>query len=242
MTPDYRALCAELVDILDSGIPARRIRLSPLLDRARALLAQPVAEGALPLKERPDFIAGYKEGLADGRRIIECEEAERPAAAPVPEPQPVAEPVGEGSKTPPNQQQIDDLLEAISAAYSAQGWVANEDFICLFEEVARLAGIVEEGWDASVNPNDTKAKARAVLARWGRPTPQPVAVSERLPGPEDCDDQGRCWLGGHQMGRGTPTWLLGYPVWAKRFPDVHRFWLPANALPLPAPEGGEVQP
>ena len=25
--------------------------------------------------------------------------------------------------------------------------------------------------------------ARAVLARWGRPTPQPVAVSERLPGP-----------------------------------------------------------
>ena len=75
--------------------------------------------------------------------------------------------------------------------------------------------------------------ARAVLDRWGRPTPQPVAVSERLPGPEDCDDQGRCWLGGHQMGRGTPTWLLGYPVWAKRFPDVHRFWLPANALPTP---------
>ena len=27
--------------------------------------------------------------------------------------------------------------------------------------------------------------ARAVLAKWGRPTPQPVAVSERLPGPAD---------------------------------------------------------
>ncbi len=32
------------------------------------------------------------------------------------------------------------------------------------------------------------------------------------------------------MGSGTPTWLLGYPAWAERFPDVHHFWLPAAAL------------
>ena len=44
MTNPYRAMCAELVDALDSGIPAGRIRMSPLADRARALLAQPVAE------------------------------------------------------------------------------------------------------------------------------------------------------------------------------------------------------
>jgi hypothetical protein len=43
--PDYRAMCAELIDALDSGIPAGRIRMSLLADRARALLAQPVAEG-----------------------------------------------------------------------------------------------------------------------------------------------------------------------------------------------------
>jgi hypothetical protein len=42
---EFRAMCAELVDALDSGIPAGRIRMSPLADRARALLAQPVAEG-----------------------------------------------------------------------------------------------------------------------------------------------------------------------------------------------------
>jgi hypothetical protein len=42
---EFRALCAELVDALDSGIPAGRIRMSPLADRARALLDQPVAEG-----------------------------------------------------------------------------------------------------------------------------------------------------------------------------------------------------
>lgn len=34
---------------------------------------------------------------------------------------------------------------------------------------------------------------RAVLARWGRPVPAPVPVSERLPRSEDCDEEGRCW-------------------------------------------------
>jgi hypothetical protein len=40
--PDYKALCAELIDALDSGIPAGRIRMSPLADRARAMLVEPV--------------------------------------------------------------------------------------------------------------------------------------------------------------------------------------------------------
>jgi hypothetical protein len=31
------------------------------------------------------------------------------------------------------------------------------------------------------------AYAQAALARWGRPAIEPVPVSERLPGPEDCD-------------------------------------------------------
>jgi hypothetical protein len=65
------------------------------------------------------------------------------------------------------------------------------------------------------------------------PVAQPVPVSERLPGPEDCDEQGRCWLGGDQLASGSPTWILGYPAWASRFPDVHYCWLPAHALPTP---------
>ena len=74
---------------------------------------QPVAEGVLPLKERHDFIAGYREGLADGRRIIECEEAERPTPQPVavserlPGP---ADPI-----TPP-----DELLEQ---------WLCSDDYL-----------------------------------------------------------------------------------------------------------------
>jgi hypothetical protein len=38
---DYRALCAELVDAIDSGISTDRMHLSPLMLRARAALAQP---------------------------------------------------------------------------------------------------------------------------------------------------------------------------------------------------------
>ena len=110
MTNPYRAMCAELIDALDSGIPAGRIRMSPLADRARALLAQAVAEGVLPLKERPDFIAGYREGLADRRRIIECEEAERPAAQPVAE-----EPTDDEVMELMPQQMRDDLAAAARA-------------------------------------------------------------------------------------------------------------------------------
>jgi len=45
-TPDFRALCAELIDAMDSGITAERIRMSPLADRARAALDQPLSPAA----------------------------------------------------------------------------------------------------------------------------------------------------------------------------------------------------
>jgi hypothetical protein len=80
---DFRAELQLLFDAAESFTEPALGHHSPwaaALDRARAALAeQPVGEG--PLKERPDFIAGYREGLADRRRIIEHEEAERPANA-----------------------------------------------------------------------------------------------------------------------------------------------------------------
>jgi hypothetical protein len=39
-----------------------------------------------------------------------------------------------------------------------------------------------------------------------RQHPQPVAVSERLPGPEDCDVQGRCWLWERDCGYSGCKW------------------------------------
>jgi hypothetical protein len=54
---------------------------------------------------------------------------------------------------------------------------------------------------------------RVDLARRGRPAITPIPVSEGLPGPEDCDAEGRCWL---------LTDCLS-----------STYWLPAHALPLP---------
>jgi hypothetical protein len=63
------------------------------------------------------------------------------------------------------------------------------------------------------------------------PTPQPVAVSERLPGPEDCDAEGRCWMFGNIEGdwRLISTINSGIP----KLKYCFSHWLPANALPTP---------
>ena len=44
MTTDWKALCAGLLDALDSGIPAGRIRMSPLAESARVALTEPQPE------------------------------------------------------------------------------------------------------------------------------------------------------------------------------------------------------
>jgi hypothetical protein len=42
---DFRALCQELMDAIDSGIPVERIKQSPLAVRVDAALAQPEPQG-----------------------------------------------------------------------------------------------------------------------------------------------------------------------------------------------------
>jgi hypothetical protein len=88
-----------------------------------------------------------------------------------------------------------------------------------------------------------RAYARAVLARWGNPAPQPVPVSERLPGPEDCDAEGRCWWwhpshaeSGYSEGwmRRPRDWGVGHYDFDDRL--IHTHWLPSNALLLPGQE------
>ena len=71
---------------------------------------------------------------------------------------------------------------------------------------------------------------RAVLSRHGHPTPQPVAVSERLPGPEDVNEDGNCWM----WDRESCFWDWTYirtRTRAEMYTYTH--WLPANALPTP---------
>ena len=74
------------------------------------------------------------------------------------------------------------------------------------------------------------AYARAVLARWGRPAIEPVPVSERLPGPEDCDAEGKCWWWDEDD---DDMWRLSeHRPWILCW--TH--WLPRWALPVPKRE------
>ena len=93
------------------------------------------------------------------------------------------------------------------------------------------------GWRRCFTTKEFSETIRAALSRWGRPTPQPVAVSERLPGPEDCTinprtSQGQwCW-GGVQHGPApySGRWRMMRREWLA---DEATHWLPANALPTP---------
>ena len=55
----------------------------------------------------------------------------------------------------------------------------------------------------------------------------PVSVSERLPGPEDCDAEHYCWRW-NAIGR-----LWARQPLARKWYEFESHWLPAHALPLP---------
>jgi hypothetical protein len=72
--------------------------------------------------------------------------------------------------------------------------------------------------------------SHAVLARFGRPTIKPVPVAERLPGPEDCDEEGLMCNGG-----GWCWWFeQSSQMWVADFYSSHyTHWLSHWALPVP---------
>jgi hypothetical protein len=80
--------------------------------------------------------------------------------------------------------------------------------------------------------------ARAVFARWGRPTPRPIPVSERLPGPEDCDAEGEVWAWRRFDPEGDMDngdhWMLAFHEWLEDEDCGFTHWLPAHALPQPS--------
>jgi hypothetical protein len=76
----------------------------------------------------------------------------------------------------------------------------------------------------------------AVLARWGRPAIEPVPVSERLPGPEDCDAVGRCWCFNPVTSAGGIFWWSFEPL---DYAEDATHWLPHWVLPVPGVEGAD---
>ena len=92
---------------------------------------------------------------------------------------------------------------------------------------------------ADVFNGDPVPAMRRALELWARPTIEPVPVAERLPEPEDCDAEERCWWfrpADFSDDVSVPSWHLD----ASPGPGQVRFygythWHPHNALPIPTP-------
>jgi len=91
----------------------------------------------------------------------------------------------------------------------------------------RFQATVGDPVQYEMSEQQVHAFARAVLTRWGRPAITPIPVSERLPGPEDCDTRGRCWWFSPLLG--------GWKLCDARGMTAFPFWLPRPALPVPQP-------
>lgn len=124
------------------------------------------------------------------------------------------------------------LARARAALATEPKGPADEELLALFGQfdIDGMADVtkgmpLDTFWD-DYQPREAVKYARAVLARWGRPAPQPVPVSERLPGPEDCDAEGRCWFSVEGN-----RWAFEDRTYGSNWQWTH--WLPAHALPLP---------
>jgi len=121
------------------------------------------------------------------------------------------------------------LLERARAALEAQPEPQGPTDEELLETVAEAVGYEHVPTDEIC-----LALVRAILARWGRPAIKPVPVSERLPGPGDCDAEGRCWWWNPTMDPDCPNW---WSFESTEYIETEPYWLPHWALPVPGVEG-----
>jgi hypothetical protein len=93
-------------------------------------------------------------------------------------------------------------------------------------------GEADHYWAFDLRHDEVADVVRAALARWGRRAIEPVPVDERLPGPEDCDAEGRCWVGINLSVCEHRSWILDSIA-----DNDSGGWLPYWALPVPQQEG-----
>jgi hypothetical protein len=177
MTNPYRAMCAELTD-------------AELANAARKALGEPSYATELHYFLSEDSNE-YEPLMLAIRAAIA---ADRARAL-------LAQPVAKGPKPMVDYSRVPEIATEAQIRSAAQYLVKKQN--C----------------DGDLIP-----AIKYAIARWGHPTPQPVAVSERLPGPEDCLDEGWAWFFNKRIG------------WRQAVLPVspgYTHWLPANALPTP---------
>ena len=235
---DFRALCAELVEKLDEVdrlLHGAQYVEHPLTYRARTALAQPEPEG--PTQRQLFQLAA--EFWPEGGEPTQAVPFARAVLARWGRPAPL--PTDELLQAYQSGRR-DAEADAQQAAEAAQP-VADG-------EVAELVAYLRADTRGSYHTNQRIADLLERLS-----PPQPIPVSERLPGPEDCDADGRCWL--LTVEDDYPQWRLhsiqgaqpgGAMIWVPvdSSPGVMvdcfytSHWLPAHALPVPGNTSGNV--
>ena len=230
MSTDYRALCAELAQVLaeeygvqgdfDSGEPLLGSGFE-LLSRARTALAQPEPEGVglsdEKLLDLADDCGLEKQEITtwDGEsRTVdhgwECTDAQLVTfatalitryARPTTEPVPVAEDV-------PHEEILRLAAEEIGYEFTGQWFLTGGKELTL-----------------ETNPLELLNFAHAILTRWGRPTTEPVPVAERLPEPRGMFERILC------VARSSGGPLVGNIQLADRLLDAVVGWA-GDAVPV----------
>ena len=211
MTTDFRALCADLINELHGYKVGHPSHDTDLIDRARAALAD---EPAVPEGRESVAVTGQPSSaeLLDLHEWMTDEWA-----------------ANHGFEMPPIE-----YARAVLARWGnpvpappADGEVA--ELVELLRHEARDSGPHEgahPSWCAAMERAAELLQRQALV---------PVSVSERLPGPEDCDEEGRCWWWYPPV----PEQNYGYWIYEDNaVPERSRLewpdsWLPAHALPLP---------
>ena len=210
---EWKALCEELAEylaLLDE--PPHE-----LVCRAQEALAQPEPKAVGPTDEELFRIASDCAALyiADDRDYDNCSEVMAAMRAAI-----AADRARYGHQpAPPAEGEVAELVALLQ--YEARE--ADLDLMTA-EECHRAADLLSIAY--ATGPEVWEPIAQLPQQRH----PAPVPVSERLPGPGDCLDEGWAWFFSPRVG-----WRQAVlPVSA-----AYTHWLPAKALPLPQ---GEVQP
>ena len=260
MADTFRAMCAELNFIWGklTNLDDLFENMIPLINRARALLAQPepvgltqqgggdeplIGDYVLATKWSDGdpcdhFCVGFFSGKDRDRYKVVDADGNLFRANGFRRCETITQEEGElilslkiGDQTGPSVWWHLKKIRGIGAQPEPEG-LTDEELLRTYGKAKRdhcYEGDADD-WPKKSERAATVAGLRAAIAadRAHHPTHQPVAVSERLPGPEDCDEQGRCFF--HSVGRAWRDWYL---LKVSSASETETHWLPFNALPLP---------
>ena len=235
---DHRTLITQLCDELDH---CHRMLLDdcqvthPLADRARAAL---VADGpAVPEGREPASVTGQPSHSEI--RLLYCQtfglrcDPDSIGPAPVKFARVVLARWGNPAPQSPAKGEVAYLVRELRDQADDMS-----PSLELFGLIHRAADLLERRHLAPVPvlPEGTQViepTERTILV----PVPVPMPVSERLPGLEECDGEGRCWFLRFPFDYSRESWSLEDRTYGCNAGFTH--WLPHHALPVPTPRKEE---